>query len=337
MFAEGGRLLQYATPAELLGHPADDFVADFVGADARPPPAVGDPDRPRPPRAGRRRRHRRARRGDRPRRHPRGGPRRHAARRPGDGRRDGRRPGSSASSPPPASTGRSARASLPTRHEERRRERRLSDPRLSSEAVSASSTCCASRPGADLSGLGCSVRRCRLRGQAVAMSSSDLRVAFSVRSTSISSSSSATRTMAWAARSSASSRATPSRRPSASASRPAGLGLELARADSAARPCDATTARLELSRRLVAPGDLGLHVGGERRRCSTRPRARRAPGRPGPARPGRRAASRRDRISSVWVILVAAAPRSTARTRQRRTADSQGCAEDGAMTATAAR
>ena len=32
IFATGGRLAQYGTPAELLGHPADDFVADFVGA-----------------------------------------------------------------------------------------------------------------------------------------------------------------------------------------------------------------------------------------------------------------------------------------------------------------
>jgi osmoprotectant transport system ATP-binding protein len=30
---EGGQLAQYATPAELLDHPADDFVAEFVGAD----------------------------------------------------------------------------------------------------------------------------------------------------------------------------------------------------------------------------------------------------------------------------------------------------------------
>jgi osmoprotectant transport system ATP-binding protein len=30
---KGGRLAQYATPAELLAHPADDFVAQFVGAD----------------------------------------------------------------------------------------------------------------------------------------------------------------------------------------------------------------------------------------------------------------------------------------------------------------
>ncbi len=30
---EGGRLAQYATPAELLARPADDFVASFVGAD----------------------------------------------------------------------------------------------------------------------------------------------------------------------------------------------------------------------------------------------------------------------------------------------------------------
>jgi osmoprotectant transport system ATP-binding protein len=32
VFAVGGRLAQYGTPAELLGHPADEFVADFVGA-----------------------------------------------------------------------------------------------------------------------------------------------------------------------------------------------------------------------------------------------------------------------------------------------------------------
>jgi osmoprotectant transport system ATP-binding protein len=30
---EGGMLAQYATPAEILDHPADDFVAEFVGAD----------------------------------------------------------------------------------------------------------------------------------------------------------------------------------------------------------------------------------------------------------------------------------------------------------------
>ena len=33
VFAVGGRLEQYATPMELLGAPADDFVADFVGSD----------------------------------------------------------------------------------------------------------------------------------------------------------------------------------------------------------------------------------------------------------------------------------------------------------------
>ncbi len=32
VFATGGRLAQYGTPAELLAHPADDFVEDFVGA-----------------------------------------------------------------------------------------------------------------------------------------------------------------------------------------------------------------------------------------------------------------------------------------------------------------
>jgi osmoprotectant transport system ATP-binding protein len=32
VFASGGRLAQFATPAELLAWPADDFVADFVGS-----------------------------------------------------------------------------------------------------------------------------------------------------------------------------------------------------------------------------------------------------------------------------------------------------------------
>jgi osmoprotectant transport system ATP-binding protein len=32
IFAAGGRLAQYATPADLLGRPADDFVSDFVGS-----------------------------------------------------------------------------------------------------------------------------------------------------------------------------------------------------------------------------------------------------------------------------------------------------------------
>jgi osmoprotectant transport system ATP-binding protein len=32
VLAAGGRLAQYATPADLLAHPADEQVADFVGA-----------------------------------------------------------------------------------------------------------------------------------------------------------------------------------------------------------------------------------------------------------------------------------------------------------------
>jgi osmoprotectant transport system ATP-binding protein len=32
VFAAGGRLAQFGTPAELLAHPADEFVADFVGS-----------------------------------------------------------------------------------------------------------------------------------------------------------------------------------------------------------------------------------------------------------------------------------------------------------------
>jgi osmoprotectant transport system ATP-binding protein len=31
LFSKGGRLQQYATPAEMLAHPANDFVADFLG------------------------------------------------------------------------------------------------------------------------------------------------------------------------------------------------------------------------------------------------------------------------------------------------------------------
>lgn len=34
IFAEGGRLAQYGTPAELLSNPADDFVDGFVGAES---------------------------------------------------------------------------------------------------------------------------------------------------------------------------------------------------------------------------------------------------------------------------------------------------------------
>jgi osmoprotectant transport system ATP-binding protein len=33
ILAEGGHLAQYDTPANILGHPASPFVADFVGAD----------------------------------------------------------------------------------------------------------------------------------------------------------------------------------------------------------------------------------------------------------------------------------------------------------------
>ena len=47
VFAVGGRLAQYGTPAELLAHPADEFVEDFVGADPRPAAAHRDRDRPR--------------------------------------------------------------------------------------------------------------------------------------------------------------------------------------------------------------------------------------------------------------------------------------------------
>ena len=61
-----GHLVQYATPAELLAQPADDFVADFVGRGpgAQEPVAhAGGGDRPDPRAAGARRRARRRRRG----------------------------------------------------------------------------------------------------------------------------------------------------------------------------------------------------------------------------------------------------------------------------------
>ena len=32
VFAAGGRLAQFGTPVQLLAHPADEFVEDFVGA-----------------------------------------------------------------------------------------------------------------------------------------------------------------------------------------------------------------------------------------------------------------------------------------------------------------
>ncbi len=34
VFAPGGRLAQYDTPSNVLTHPADDFVADFIGSGA---------------------------------------------------------------------------------------------------------------------------------------------------------------------------------------------------------------------------------------------------------------------------------------------------------------
>ncbi|MEK0397521.1 hypothetical protein WNX13_11170, partial [Lactobacillus delbrueckii] len=33
VMSTGGRVEQFASPADLLGRPANDFVADFVGAD----------------------------------------------------------------------------------------------------------------------------------------------------------------------------------------------------------------------------------------------------------------------------------------------------------------
>ena len=55
VFATGGRLAQVGTPAELLARPADDFVADFVGATKGLRRLAVTPIDPAPPRAARRR------------------------------------------------------------------------------------------------------------------------------------------------------------------------------------------------------------------------------------------------------------------------------------------
>ena len=89
VFAAGGRLAQYATPGELLAHPADEQVADFVGSGGLRTPHR-DPAPRGAPRAARRRLHRRPRLGDRHRLLARGRPRRDAPRRQADGRRASR-------------------------------------------------------------------------------------------------------------------------------------------------------------------------------------------------------------------------------------------------------
>ena len=63
VFATGGRLAQFDTPARLLGRPADDFVAEFVGSTSGLRRLDRDPARPGPHRAARRRQRRRPRRG----------------------------------------------------------------------------------------------------------------------------------------------------------------------------------------------------------------------------------------------------------------------------------
>ena len=109
VFATGGRLAQYGTPAELLGHPADDFVADFVGATKglrRLTVTAIDPAHLEPldgVSTGDLGRHRRRRR------HPRGGARGAAARRQGRGRGQATARSSSACSPPTGSTRRCGR------------------------------------------------------------------------------------------------------------------------------------------------------------------------------------------------------------------------------------
>ena len=51
VFEQGGRLAQYDTPARVLGAPADDFVAEFVGADRGLRRLAVTADRPGRPRA----------------------------------------------------------------------------------------------------------------------------------------------------------------------------------------------------------------------------------------------------------------------------------------------
>ena len=53
VFAAGGQLAQYDVPAQILGSPADDFVAEFVGS-ARGCASPSHPDRPRRPGGARR-------------------------------------------------------------------------------------------------------------------------------------------------------------------------------------------------------------------------------------------------------------------------------------------
>ena len=109
IFEVGGRLAQYGTPVELLAHPADDFVADFVGATAGLRRLTVTPiDRAHlEPLEG-------ARAGDlgatvARRRHARGGAGGAAARRQGGRRASPTAPSSSACSPPTGSTRRCGR------------------------------------------------------------------------------------------------------------------------------------------------------------------------------------------------------------------------------------
>ena len=50
VFAVGGRLAQFGTPAQLLAHPADEFVEDFVGATRGLRRLTVTAHRPQPPR-----------------------------------------------------------------------------------------------------------------------------------------------------------------------------------------------------------------------------------------------------------------------------------------------
>ena len=208
VFATGGRLAQFGTPAELLAHPADEFVEDFVGATRGLRRLTVTPHRPRPPRAARRRHHRRPRQRDRRRRHPRGGAGRDAPRRQGASSASRTAPSSSASSPPPASTASCGRPCA-ERRDARRCVRR-------SRARCNARTCQGSRP-LDRR-VATEPVRPALRDRRASQAVSSARTASSsALATSSSASSSATRRIASAARVSASSRRRARVSPSASA------------------------------------------------------------------------------------------------------------------------
>ena len=290
ILAQGGQLAQFGTPAELLGHPADDFVADFVGSTAGLRRlTVTKLDR-EPPRAARRRRHRRPRRRHRPRLHARAGARRTAARRPSRWSASRRARSSSASSPPTASTAPSAPPS-PTESSANAGE--LSRTTAESARKRTARTDIA-ESASRRDGLGASWVRSRqasagpAAGQEVAMSSSD----GGRRSRS-----GARRSPARARRRGRSPRRLAPRtrrarprggRPRPRPRRPGGPRPSTLRIASAARPWEATTADLELGRRPARPARPRRLHGVDELPVLDASGPRPARGRTAPAAPGRR-------------------------------------------------